>query len=52
MRYIAVKSHRGYGRYVREQKNGKLRIDRAKVKADEKLDGKYLISMQSSVLNM
>jgi hypothetical protein len=40
----ALKSHRGYGRYVREQKNGKLRIDRTKVKADEKLDGKYLIS--------
>jgi hypothetical protein len=40
----ALKSHRGYGRYLREQKNGKLRIDRAKVKADEKLDGKYLIS--------
>jgi hypothetical protein len=40
----ALKSHQGYGRYVREQKNGKLRVDRAQVKADAKLDGKYLIS--------
>ena len=32
------------GRYVKELKSGKLRIDKAKVKQDEKLDGKYLLS--------
>ena len=47
----ALKSHRGYGRYVRELKNGKLRIDRAQVKADEKLDGKYLISTTDPTLS-
>lgn len=36
--------HRSMGRYVKELKNGKLRIDKAKVKQDEKLDGKYLLS--------
>lgn len=36
--------HRSMGRYVKELKNGKLRIDRDKVKQDEKLDGKYLLS--------
>jgi transposase len=46
----ALKSHRGYGRYIRELKTGKLRIDRAKVKADEKLDGKYLISTTDPTL--
>ena len=47
----ALKSHRGCGRYVRELKNGKLRIDRAKVKADERLDGKYLISTTDPTLS-
>jgi transposase len=46
----ALKSHRGYGKYVRELKNGKLQIDRAKVKADAKLDGKYLISTTDPTL--
>jgi transposase len=46
-----LKSHRGFGRYIREQKNGKLRIDRKKVAADEKLDGKYLISTTDPTLS-
>jgi len=36
--------HRSMGRYVKELKSGKLRIDKARVKQDEKLDGKYLLS--------
>ena len=36
--------HRSMGRYVKELKSGKLKIDKAKVKQDEKLDGKYLLS--------
>jgi transposase len=40
----ALKSHRTMGRYVRELKSGQLRIDRASVRAEEKLDGKYLLS--------
>jgi len=40
----ALKSHRTLGRYVRELKSGKLTIDRAIVKAEAKLNGKYLIS--------
>lgn len=47
----ALKSHRGYGRYVRELKKGKLRIDQAQVKADAKLDGKYLISTTDPTLS-
>jgi len=39
-----VKLHPAMGRYVKELKNGKLRIDRSKVRQDEKLDGKYLLS--------
>ena len=40
----ALKTHRSMGRYVRELKSGELRVDRSKVRAEEKLDGKYLLS--------
>ena len=40
----ALKTHPSMSRYVRELKSGELRIDMARVKAEEKLDGKYLIS--------
>jgi hypothetical protein len=40
----ALKSHPSLGRYVRELKDGRLRIDRAKVREEERLDGKYLLS--------
>ena len=40
----ALKAHWTMGRYVRELKSGKLRIDRSAVRAEEKLDGKYLLS--------
>lgn len=36
-------AHPTYGRYLKRLKNGAVRIDKAKVKAEEKLDGKYLI---------
>lgn len=39
----ALTSHPAMGRYVRELKNGELRIDFARIRAEEKLDGKYLL---------
>jgi transposase len=39
------------GRYLKEQKNGKLRIDKSKVKQDQKLDGKYLLSTSDESLS-
>jgi len=39
-----LKSHPSYGRYVQELPTGELRIDRAKVRQEEKLDGKYILS--------
>jgi transposase len=39
------------GRYVKELKSGKLKIDKAKVKQDEKLDGKYLLSTSDQQLS-
>jgi transposase len=40
----ALKTHPSLGRYVKELKNGELRIDAAKVAEEEKLDGKYLLT--------
>jgi len=39
------------GRYVKELKSGKLKIDKAKVKQEEKLDGKYLLSTSDQHLS-
>ena len=46
-----VMLHQSMGRYVKELKSGKLKIDRAKVKKDEKLDGKYLLSTSDQHLS-
>ena len=43
--------HTSMGRYVKELKNGQLRIDKAKVKQEEKLDGKYLLSTSDQNLS-
>ena len=46
-----VLTHKSMGRYLKEQKNGKLRIDKSKVKQDQKLDGKYLLSTSDQSLS-
>ncbi len=43
--------HRSMGRYVKELKSGKLRIDKAKIKQDARLDGKYLLSTSDQHLS-
>jgi transposase len=43
-------THRSMGRYLKEQKSGKLRIDKAKIRQEEKLDGKYLLSSSDDSL--
>lgn len=44
-------AHRSMGRYLKEQKNGKLRINKSKVKQARKLDGKYLLSTSDESLS-
>lgn len=39
-----LRAHRTFGRYVRQTKGGKLKLDKTKIKQEAKLDGKYLIS--------
>jgi transposase len=40
----ALRDHPSLGRWLRQQASGRLVINRAKVKAEERLDGKYLIA--------
>jgi transposase len=40
----ALRDHPTLGRWLRQQPNGRLVIDRAKVKAETRLDGKYLLA--------
>ena len=39
-----LRAHRTFGRYVRQTKTGKLRLDKTKIQQEAKLDGKYLVS--------
>lgn len=47
----ALTSHPALGRYVKELATGKLVIDSRKVKADETLDGKYVIFTSDPTLS-
>ena len=47
----ALLAHRSMGRYLKELKSGKLKVDKAKVKQYEKLDGKYLLSTSDKSLS-
>jgi hypothetical protein len=40
----ALRDHPTLGRWLRQQANGRLVIDKAKIKAEERLDGKYLLA--------
>src|SRR5918994_404284 len=40
----ALREHPTLGRWLRQQPNGRLVIDRAQVKAEARLDGKYLLA--------
>lgn len=39
-----LRAHSTYGRYIRQTKTGKLRLNKSKIRSEEKFDGKYLIS--------
>ena len=43
--------NKSMGRYVKELKSGKLKIDNTKIKQEEKLDGKYLLSTSDQHLS-
>ena len=40
----ALRSHKVFGRYIRQTKTGKLKLNKAKIAVEEQLYGKYLVS--------
>jgi transposase len=47
----ALRDHPSYSRYVRQTNSGRLRLDRAAVAAEAKLDGKYLLETSDPELS-
>ena len=47
----ALRDHPSLGRYLRQTATGRLKIDRAKIAAEAKLDGKYLLSTSAPDLS-
>ena len=47
----ALFCHRSMGRYLKQLKSGAIKIDRVRVKAEEALDGKYLLSTSDDTLS-
>jgi len=45
-----LRAHRSMGRYVRQTKTGRLMLDRGKIREEQRLDGKYLISTSDDTL--
>jgi hypothetical protein len=46
-----LRAHRSMGRYLRQTKTGRLMIDRAKIRDEARLDGKYLITTSDDTLS-
>lgn len=46
-----LRSHRTYGRYIRQTKNGILRLNKRKIRDEAALDGKFLISTSDEKLS-
>ena len=51
-RVCEILSHKTMGRYLRQQKNGAPKIDRAKTKKEEHLDGKHILSASDDSLSL
>jgi len=47
----AILSHRTMGRYLRQLKDGSIRIDKGKIREEAHLDGKYIISSSDDTLS-
>jgi len=47
----ALRSHSAYGRYIRQDEQGGLHLDTAKIASEALLDGKFLVSTSSMKMN-
>jgi hypothetical protein len=46
-----LRAHKTLGRYLRQTKTGRLMIDRTKIRDEQRLDGKYLITTSDDTLS-
>jgi hypothetical protein len=49
--YCALIAHKSFGRYLTMDEHGQPHIDQTKVKAEERLDGKYLIRTSDGTIS-
>lgn len=49
---LYLKAHRVYGKYIKELKNGKLTLNRTKLRQEQRYDGKYLIESSDDTLSV
>ena len=49
---VELKSNSVYGAYIKELKDGRLKIDKKKVAAESRYDGKYLIETSDDTLSL
>ncbi len=47
-----LKAHPVYGKYIKELQDGRLKIDKAKVKEDSRFDGKFLAETSDDTLSL
>jgi hypothetical protein len=45
-----LRAHPAYGRYIKQSKTGTLSLDKARIKREARLDGKFLISTSEDML--
>ncbi len=47
-----LKAHPVYGKYIKELQDGRLKIDKAKVKEDSRFDSKFLVETSDDTLSL
>lgn len=50
--FCELKSHRIYGKYIKELKSGKLSLNRTRLREESRYDGKYLIESSDDTLSL
>lgn len=45
-----LRSHKVYGRYIRQLKDGRLKLNKMKIREDEKYDGKYIMKTSDDMM--
>jgi len=47
-----LKAHPAYGKYINELQDGRLKIDKSKVKEESRFDGKFLVETSDDTLSL